>query len=117
MSDRGGGVPLRKIERLFSYMYSTAPSPVRVDNGCNAPLVRLTLSHLLLGFFLSLKVQILLLELSSTAPPPKVEGGGVEAMVAIVGTLTAVHLQQVMQAVSLLFSSAVSMLGVPGYLF
>ncbi|GAB1296693.1 Protein-serine/threonine kinase [Apodemus speciosus] len=24
MSDRGGGVPLRKIERLFSYMYSTA---------------------------------------------------------------------------------------------
>uniref|UniRef100_A0A3Q3LIV2 Protein-serine/threonine kinase n=1 Tax=Mastacembelus armatus TaxID=205130 RepID=A0A3Q3LIV2_9TELE len=27
MSDRGGGVPLRKIERLFSYMYSTAPSP------------------------------------------------------------------------------------------
>lgn len=116
MSDRGGGVPLRKIERLFSYMYSTAPSPVRVDNGRNAPLVRLTLSHLLLGF-LSLKVQILLLELSSTAPPPKVEGGGVEAMVAIVGTLTAVHLQQVMQAVSLLFSSAVSMLGVPGYLF
>ncbi|XP_069490462.1 pyruvate dehydrogenase kinase, isozyme 2 isoform X1 [Ambystoma mexicanum] len=27
MSDRGGGVPLRKIERLFSYMYSTAPMP------------------------------------------------------------------------------------------
>uniref|UniRef100_A0AAQ5YM25 Protein-serine/threonine kinase n=1 Tax=Amphiprion ocellaris TaxID=80972 RepID=A0AAQ5YM25_AMPOC len=27
MSDRGGGVPLRKIDRLFSYMYSTAPSP------------------------------------------------------------------------------------------
>ncbi|XP_029339696.1 pyruvate dehydrogenase kinase, isozyme 2 isoform X1 [Mastomys coucha] len=27
MSDRGGGVPLRKIERLFSYMYSTAPTP------------------------------------------------------------------------------------------
>ncbi|XP_053118688.1 pyruvate dehydrogenase kinase, isozyme 2 isoform X3 [Hemicordylus capensis] len=27
MSDRGGGVPLRKIERLFSYMYSTAPKP------------------------------------------------------------------------------------------
>uniref|UniRef100_A0A8D2J460 Protein-serine/threonine kinase n=1 Tax=Varanus komodoensis TaxID=61221 RepID=A0A8D2J460_VARKO len=27
MSDRGGGVPLRKIERLFSYLYSTAPKP------------------------------------------------------------------------------------------
>uniref|UniRef100_A0A7N6B3B5 Protein-serine/threonine kinase n=1 Tax=Anabas testudineus TaxID=64144 RepID=A0A7N6B3B5_ANATE len=38
MSDRGGGVPLRKIERLFSYMYSTAPSPVHVDNSRNAPL-------------------------------------------------------------------------------
>uniref|UniRef100_A0A8C1M7K1 Protein-serine/threonine kinase n=1 Tax=Cyprinus carpio TaxID=7962 RepID=A0A8C1M7K1_CYPCA len=37
MSDRGGGVPLRKIERLFSYMYSTAPSPV-AENGRNAPL-------------------------------------------------------------------------------
>lgn len=39
MSDKGGGVPLRKIERLFSYMYSTAPSPV-TDNARNAPLVR-----------------------------------------------------------------------------
>ncbi|TRY94428.1 hypothetical protein DNTS_011354 [Danionella cerebrum] len=37
MSDRGGGVPLRKIERLFSYMYSTAPSPVSEDTR-NAPL-------------------------------------------------------------------------------
>ncbi|XP_046894765.1 pyruvate dehydrogenase (acetyl-transferring) kinase isozyme 2, mitochondrial-like [Hypomesus transpacificus] len=27
MSDRGGGVPFRKIDRLFSYMYSTAPRP------------------------------------------------------------------------------------------
>ncbi|ELK01653.1 [Pyruvate dehydrogenase [lipoamide]] kinase isozyme 2, mitochondrial [Pteropus alecto] len=27
MSDQGGGVPLRKIERLFSYLYSTAPTP------------------------------------------------------------------------------------------
>uniref|UniRef100_A0A8C2FSG0 Protein-serine/threonine kinase n=1 Tax=Cyprinus carpio TaxID=7962 RepID=A0A8C2FSG0_CYPCA len=35
-SDRGG-VPLRKIERLFSYMYSTAPSPV-AENSRNAPL-------------------------------------------------------------------------------
>ncbi|XP_055749594.1 pyruvate dehydrogenase (acetyl-transferring) kinase isozyme 2, mitochondrial-like isoform X2 [Salvelinus fontinalis] len=38
ISDRGGGVPLRKIERLFSYMYSTAPSPVDIDNSRNAPL-------------------------------------------------------------------------------
>ncbi|KAL2080274.1 hypothetical protein ACEWY4_024067 [Coilia grayii] len=37
MTDRGGGVPLRKIERLFSYMYTTAPSPVQ-DNARNAPL-------------------------------------------------------------------------------
>ncbi|XP_026181305.1 pyruvate dehydrogenase (acetyl-transferring) kinase isozyme 2, mitochondrial-like [Mastacembelus armatus] len=27
MRDRGGGVPFRKTERLFSYMYSTAPRP------------------------------------------------------------------------------------------
>ncbi|XP_076864925.1 pyruvate dehydrogenase kinase, isozyme 4 [Brachyhypopomus gauderio] len=37
MSDKGGGVPLRKIERLFSYMYSTAPSPM-TDTARNAPL-------------------------------------------------------------------------------
>uniref|UniRef100_A0A8C3G2N7 Protein-serine/threonine kinase n=1 Tax=Cyclopterus lumpus TaxID=8103 RepID=A0A8C3G2N7_CYCLU len=45
MSDRGGGVPLRKIERLFSYMYSTAPSPVHEDNSRNAPLVRLVFGY------------------------------------------------------------------------
>ncbi|NXU60342.1 PDK3 kinase, partial [Horornis vulcanius] len=27
ISDQGGGVPLRKIDRLFNYMYSTAPRP------------------------------------------------------------------------------------------
>ncbi|XP_043921866.1 pyruvate dehydrogenase (acetyl-transferring) kinase isozyme 2, mitochondrial-like [Protopterus annectens] len=37
MSDKGGGVPLRKIECLFSYMYSTAPRPV-MDSSRNAPL-------------------------------------------------------------------------------
>lgn len=36
--DRGGGVPLRKIETLFSYMYSTAPRPNFGDNH-RAPLV------------------------------------------------------------------------------
>ncbi|NWQ99844.1 PDK2 kinase, partial [Paradoxornis webbianus] len=36
MSDRGMGVPLRKIERLFSYMYSTAPTPQPGSGG--APL-------------------------------------------------------------------------------
>ncbi|XP_024245817.1 pyruvate dehydrogenase (acetyl-transferring) kinase isozyme 2, mitochondrial isoform X2 [Oncorhynchus tshawytscha] len=35
--DRGGGVPLRKIETLFSYMYSTAPRPDFGDNQ-RAPL-------------------------------------------------------------------------------
>lgn len=39
MSDRGGGVPLRKIERLFSYLYSTAPRPSFTDKH-RAPLVR-----------------------------------------------------------------------------
>ena len=38
MSDQGGGVPLRKIERLFSYMYSTAPTPQLGTGG--TPLVR-----------------------------------------------------------------------------
>lgn len=47
MSDNGGGVPLRKIERLFSYMYTTAPSPVHVDMSRNAPLVRLNVPLLL----------------------------------------------------------------------
>uniref|UniRef100_A0A8V1A268 Protein-serine/threonine kinase n=1 Tax=Gallus gallus TaxID=9031 RepID=A0A8V1A268_CHICK len=37
MSDRGMGVPLRKIERLFSYMYSTAPTPQLGAGG--APMV------------------------------------------------------------------------------
>lgn len=39
ISDRGGGVPLRITDRLFSYTYSTAPTPV-MDNSRNAPLVR-----------------------------------------------------------------------------
>ncbi|CAM9858693.1 pyruvate dehydrogenase (acetyl-transferring) kinase isozyme 2, mitochondrial-like [Lampetra fluviatilis] len=37
MSDKGGGVPLRKIDRLFNYMYSTAPRP-RMDTSRAAPL-------------------------------------------------------------------------------
>lgn len=27
VNDQGGGVPFRRIEKLFSYMYSTAPAP------------------------------------------------------------------------------------------
>ncbi|XP_035302221.1 pyruvate dehydrogenase (acetyl-transferring) kinase isozyme 1, mitochondrial isoform X4 [Cricetulus griseus] len=38
MSDRGGGVPLRKIDRLFNYMYSTAPRP-RFETSRAVPLV------------------------------------------------------------------------------
>lgn len=38
MSDRGGGVPFRKIEKLFSYMYSTAPRP-NIGDHQRAPLV------------------------------------------------------------------------------
>ncbi|XP_057610944.1 pyruvate dehydrogenase (acetyl-transferring) kinase isozyme 1, mitochondrial isoform X3 [Chionomys nivalis] len=37
MSDRGGGVPLRKIDKLFNYMYSTAPRP-RVETSRAVPL-------------------------------------------------------------------------------
>ena len=38
VSDRGGGVPLRKIDRLFTYTYSTAPRP-GIDDSRAAPLV------------------------------------------------------------------------------
>ncbi|XP_076858899.1 pyruvate dehydrogenase (acetyl-transferring) kinase isozyme 1, mitochondrial [Brachyhypopomus gauderio] len=37
VSDRGGGVPLRKIDRLFTYTYSTAPRP-QMDSARAAPL-------------------------------------------------------------------------------
>uniref|UniRef100_A0AAQ5YWS6 Protein-serine/threonine kinase n=1 Tax=Amphiprion ocellaris TaxID=80972 RepID=A0AAQ5YWS6_AMPOC len=37
VSDRGGGVPLRKIDRLFTYTYSTAPRP-SFDGSRAAPL-------------------------------------------------------------------------------
>lgn len=38
ISDLGGGVPLRKIDRLFNYMYSTAPRP-SLEPTRAAPLV------------------------------------------------------------------------------
>ncbi|XP_035383064.1 pyruvate dehydrogenase kinase, isozyme 3b [Electrophorus electricus] len=38
ISDRGGGVPLRKIDRLFNYMYSTAPTPTLNPSQAAAPL-------------------------------------------------------------------------------
>uniref|UniRef100_A0A8C2Q7R5 Protein-serine/threonine kinase n=1 Tax=Cyprinus carpio TaxID=7962 RepID=A0A8C2Q7R5_CYPCA len=37
VSDRGGGVPLRKIDRLFTYTYSTAPRP-QMDTSRATPL-------------------------------------------------------------------------------
>lgn len=37
VSDRGGGVPLRKIDRLFTYTYSTAPKP-NMDRSHAVPL-------------------------------------------------------------------------------
>lgn len=67
MSDRGGGVPLRKIERLFSYMYSTAPSPV-IDNARNAPLVRRSCFvslHLNAREFLQLRAKVFIRQTSS----------------------------------------------------
>lgn len=54
MSDRGGGVPQRKIERLFSYMYSTAPTPQPGTGG--TPLVRW---HHLVPPLTSLNIQFL----------------------------------------------------------
>ncbi|XP_072517476.1 pyruvate dehydrogenase kinase, isozyme 3b isoform X2 [Salminus brasiliensis] len=38
ISDQGGGVPLRKIDRLFNYMYSTAPTPRLNSSQAAAPL-------------------------------------------------------------------------------
>ncbi|KAK3555735.1 hypothetical protein QTP86_028982 [Hemibagrus guttatus] len=38
ISDCGGGVPLRKIHRLFNYMYSTAPTPTLNPSETAVPL-------------------------------------------------------------------------------
>lgn len=38
VSDKGGGVPFRRIENLFSYMYSTAPAP-QIGEHTRPPLV------------------------------------------------------------------------------
>ncbi|XP_063059459.1 pyruvate dehydrogenase kinase, isozyme 3b [Engraulis encrasicolus] len=38
ISDSGGGVPLRKIDRLFNYMYSSAPTPNLETTHTAAPL-------------------------------------------------------------------------------
>uniref|UniRef100_A0A672SBD8 Protein-serine/threonine kinase n=1 Tax=Sinocyclocheilus grahami TaxID=75366 RepID=A0A672SBD8_SINGR len=44
VSDRGGGVPLRKIDRLFTYTYSTAPRP-QMDTSRATPLVSVFGTH------------------------------------------------------------------------
>jgi len=49
MSDRGGGVAVRKIDRLFNYMYSTAPRP-RVETSRATPLVCKSFIHCHLGY-------------------------------------------------------------------
>ncbi|XP_030637313.1 pyruvate dehydrogenase kinase, isozyme 3b isoform X2 [Chanos chanos] len=38
ISDQGGGVPLRKMDRLFNYMYSTAPAPSLDSSDSSPPL-------------------------------------------------------------------------------
>ncbi|XP_076129673.1 pyruvate dehydrogenase (acetyl-transferring) kinase isozyme 3, mitochondrial-like isoform X1 [Alosa pseudoharengus] len=38
ISDMGGGVPLRKMDRLFNYMYSTAPAPSLDSSQSAVPL-------------------------------------------------------------------------------
>ena len=75
MSDRGGGIPLRKIERLFSYMYSTAPTPQPGTGG--TPLVSWLHSSSprppeeCLSVFWSLPIKLSLVPITRFPAPPR----------------------------------------------
>ncbi|GMS91141.1 hypothetical protein PENTCL1PPCAC_13316 [Pristionchus entomophagus] len=65
ISDRGGGVSRTVLERLFNYMYSTAPPPPR--DGTQAPLVSFVFNL----HFIYLKILLLLYLMLLSPPSPR----------------------------------------------